>query len=315
MLLGYSRQSYYQGIKYIQQKAYEADVIIEEVLRYRKHQKRIGTRKLREEMQEFLTTHHFKIGRDAMFDLLAERGLLVTKRKRRGPTTTMSKHRFRKYPNIIRDFIPIAPNQLWVSDITYIHLANEFAYLSLVTDAYSHKIVGFYLSRDLSAKGPLKALKMALKGNPNRDNLIHHSDRGVQYCCDEYVNLLQDNTIKISMTEKGDPLENAIAERLNGILKTELLEEVFANYSTAQREVAIACSTYNHLRPHGSIDNLKPVEAHQLSGKLKKRWKNYYADKVKAKLAEACSEELNPSLLRSATLHSAKRDLETVNCI
>ena len=168
---------------------------------------------------------------------------------------------------------------------------------------------------DLSAKGPVKALKMALKGNPNRDSLIHHSDRGVQYCCDEYVKLLQENTITISMTEKGDPLENAIAERLNGILKTELLEEVFANYSTAQREVAIACSTYNHLRPHGSIYNLKPAEAHQLSGKLKKRWKNYYTDKVKAKLAEACSEELNPSLLRSATLHSAKRDLATVNCI
>ena len=276
LLLGYSRQSYYQGIKYIQQKAYEADLIIDEVLRYRKHQKRIGTRKLLEEMQGFLSVHHFKIGRDAMFDLLAERGLLVTKRKRRGPTTTLSKHRFRKYPNIIREFIPIAPNQLWVSDITYIHLQEGFAYLSLITDAYSRKIVGFYLSNDLSAKGPLKALKMALQNNPNRDNLIHHSDRGVQYCCDEYVKLLQYHVIKISMTEKGDPLENALAERVNGILKTELLEEMFHDFTTAQLEVAIACSTYNHLRPHGSIDNLKPVEAHLQSGELNKRWKNYY---------------------------------------
>lgn len=290
-------------------------MIINEVLRYRKHQKRIGTRKLLEEMQGFLSTHNFKIGRDAMFDLLAERGLLVSKRKRRGPTTTMSKHRFRKYPNIIRDFIPIAPNQLWVSDITYIRLGSDFAYLSLITDAYSRKIVGFYLSRDLSAKGPLKALKMALQSNPDRDNLIHHSDRGVQYCCDEYVKLLQDNTIKISMTENGDPLENALAERVNGILKTELLEEVFSNYSTAQREVAIACSTYNHLRPHGSIDNLKPVEAHQLTGKLNKRWKNYYAEKLEAGQVEESSDALNPSLLRSATLHSAKRGLKTVNCI
>lgn len=276
MLLGYSRQSYYQGIKFIQQKAFEEDIIIEEVLRYRKQQKRIGTRKLKGEMKDFLAAHDFKIGRDAMFNLLAERGLLVTKRRRTGAVTTLSKHRFKKYPNIIRDFIPIAPNQLWVSDITYIHLAGRFAYLSLITDAYSRKIVGFYLSRDLSAKGSLNALKMALKNNTNRTALIHHSDRGVQYCCDAYVKLLQDNNIKISMTENGDPLENAIAERVNGILKEELLEEVFPEFASAQKDVAIACSTYNYLRPHGSIDNLKPAEAHQQNGELKRRWKNYY---------------------------------------
>ena len=276
MLLGYSRQSYYQGVKFIQQKAYQADLIIEEVLRYRKHQKRIGTRKLFEEMQAFLAAHHFQIGRDALFDLLAECGLLVTKRKRRGCVTTLSKHRFKKYPNIIRDFIPIAPNQLWVSDITYLHLPSSFAYLSLITDAYSRKIVGFYLSKDLTANGPLQALKMATRANGNSTGLIHHSDRGVQYCCDAYVKLVLEKKIKISMTENGDPLENAIAERVNGILKGELLEEVFASFETAQREVAIACSTYNHLRPHGSIDNLKPAEAHLKTGELKKRWKNYW---------------------------------------
>jgi putative transposase len=276
LLLGYSRQSYYQGINHIHQKAYQADVIIEEVLRHRKNLKRLGTRKLLEQIQSFLTAHHFKIGRDAMFDLLADRGLLVNKRKRRGPVTTLSKHRFKKYPNIIRDFIPIAPNQLWVSDITYIHLHEGFAYLSLITDAYSRKIVGFCLSRDLSARGPLAALKMALSSNPVRNGLIHHSDRGVQYCCDEYVKLLEQHEIKISMTEKGDPLENALAERVNGILKQELLEEEFVDFESAQREVAVACSTYNHLRPHGSIDNLKPAQAHQLSGIIKKRWTNYW---------------------------------------
>ncbi|TAF44403.1 MAG: IS3 family transposase [Sphingobacteriales bacterium] len=279
MLLGYSRQSYYQGIKYIQQKAYESDIVIEEVLRYRKHQKRLGTRKLLEEMHDFLSAHQFQIGRDAMFDLLAQRGMLVTKRKCRGCITTLSKHRFKKYPNIIRDFIPIAPNQLWASDITYLHLPNSFAYLSLISDAYSRKIVGFYLSKDLTAKGPLQALKMALKANPNIAGLIHHSDRGVQYCCDAYVKLLQDNETKISMTENGDPLENAIAERVNGILKGELLEEIFPSFETAQKDVAIACSTYNHLRPHGSIDNLKPAEAHQKTGEMKKRWKNYWQQK------------------------------------
>ena len=276
MLLGYSRQSYYQGIKYIQQKAYESDIIIEEVLRYRKCQKRLGTRKLLDEMQVFLSSHGLRIGRDAMFNLLAEKGLLIIRRKRRGFITTLSKHRFKKYPNIIREFIPIAPNQLWVSDITYIHLANGFAYLSLITDAYSRKIVGFYLSKDLSARGPLMALKTALAGNPNRTELIHHSDRGVQYCCDAYVKLLQDKNIQISMTQNGDPLENAIAERVNGILKQELLEEIFPDYQIAQKAVAIACSTYNHLRPHGSINNLKPAEAHQKNGELKKRWKNYW---------------------------------------
>lgn len=276
MLLGYSRQSYYQGVKYIQQKAYEADIIIEEVLRYRKHQKRLGTRKLFEEMRGFLSAHNFQIGRDAMFDLLSERGLLVTKRKRRGCVTTLSKHRFKKYPNIIRDFIPIAPNQLWVSDITYIHLPNSFAYLSLITDAYSRKIVGFYLSSDLTAQGPLQALKMALKSNSGISQLIHHSDRGVQYCCDAYVKILKDRKMKISMTENGDPLENAIAERVNGILKGELLKEVFPSFNVAQREIAIACSTYNYLRPHGSIDNLKPAYAHLMEGKISKRWKSYW---------------------------------------
>ena len=276
MLLGYSRQSYYQGVKFIQQKAYQADIIIEEVLRYRQHQKRLGTRKLFHEMQDFLTAHQFQIGRDALFNLLSERGLLITKRKRKGSITTLSRHRFKKYPNLIQGLIPIAPNQLWVSDITYIHLQDGFAYLSLITDVYSHKIVGFYLNKDLSARGPLKALKMALASNPGIQNLIHHSDRGVQYCCDSYVKLLKDNTLKISMTQNGDPRENAVAERVNGILKTELLEEVFADFATAQHAVAVACSTYNHLRPHNSIDNLKPVDAHLKNGELNKRWKNYY---------------------------------------
>ena len=276
MLLGYSRQSYYQGIKFIQQKAFESDIIIAEVLRYRQHQKRLGTRKLFYEMKEFLSAHQFQIGRDALFNLLAARGLLVTKRKRKGCVTTLSRHRFKKYPNLIQGFIPIAPNHLWVSDITYIHLADGFAYLSLITDVYSHKIVGFYLSKDLSAQGPLKALKMALANNPNSNNLIHHSDRGVQYCCDAYVKLLQDYRVKISMTQNSDPRENAVAERVNGILKTELLEELFADFAIAQQAVAVACSTYNHLRPHGSIANLKPVEAHQKTGELSKTWKNYY---------------------------------------
>ena len=237
-------------------------------------------------MKTFLSAHNFQIGRDALFDLLSERGLLVRKRRRSGCVTTFSKHRFKRYPNSIRDFIPTAPNQLWVSDITYINLKGGFAYLSLITDAYSRKIVGLYLSKDLSAKGSLKALKMAIKANQNITGLIHHSDRGVQYCCEAYVKLLNEENIKISMTENGDPLENAIAERVNGILKQELLEEEFANFEIASLSVATACSTYNYLRPHGSIDNLKPAQAHQMSGKINKRWKNYYQINKKRKEAQ-----------------------------
>lgn len=130
--------------------------------------------------------------------------------------------------------------------------------------------------KDYRLKTSLINVHYSLSSNPVRDGLIHHSDRGVQYCCDEYVKLLEHHEVRISMTEKGDPLENALAERVNGILKQELLEEVFCGFETAQREVAIACSTYNHLRPHGSIDNLTPVQAHQLSGTIKKRWTNYW---------------------------------------
>ncbi len=227
-------------------------------------------------MGGFLTLHNFQIGRDAMFSLLHDHALLITKKRRKGSTTTLSRHRFRKYPNIIKGMVPSAPNQLWVADITYIHLSEGFAYLSLVTDAYSRKIVGFNLHKDLSAKGPLEAIKMALSRAKCTKNLIHHSDRGVQYCCDDYVRLLEKSGVKLSMTEKGDPLENAIAERVNGILKTELLDEVYPNFETAQHAVAMACSTYNHLRPHNSINNLKPFEAHQLEGPIPRLWKNHY---------------------------------------
>jgi transposase InsO family protein len=279
LLLGYSRQAYYQGIKSFQEKEFEAEIIIAEVLRIRKTQKHIGTRKLLHKMHAFLASHGFKIGRDSMFNLLAERRLLVKQRRRSSTITTFSRHRYRMFPNIIRDFIPMAPNKLWVSDITYIRLKTGFAYLSLITDAYSRKIVGYCLCKDLSAEGPLKALRMALRHNANKEGLIHHSDRGVQYCCDAYVKILHDNNIGISMTENGDPLENAIAERVNGILKRELLEQEYNTFEQAYRAVAKACSIYNNDRPHGSVNYLCPSEAHLVDGKLERKWKNYYPKK------------------------------------
>jgi len=278
-LLGYSRQAFYKFVKHAEKEALQHDLILQEVLRIRKTLKRLGTRKLLFKMEGFMKEHHIEIGRDAMFDLLAAHKLLIRKRKRRVPVTTFSDHWMRKYPNLIVDFIPTAPNQLWVSDITYITLKDDFAYLSLITDAYSRKIVGFYLSETLSADGCIKALQLALKNNPQLGRLIHHSDRGSQYCCADYVGLLDKHFIKISMTQSGDPLENAIAERVNGILKDELLEKIYINYQEAKQAIAAAISIYNYHRPHSSIDMLTPIEAHLREGELKRRWKNYYSKK------------------------------------
>lgn len=278
-MLGYSRQAYYQHKKQIEKESLQYGILIDEILVIRKTQKRLGCRKLIYKLEPFMAQHQIVIGRDAFFDLLSERNLLVRKRKRIKPITTYSDHWMRKYPNLIEGFYPTAPNQLWVSDITYIVVGNGFAYLSLITDAYSRKIVGFYLSKDLSADGCIRALEMALDNNPILGRLIHHSDRGSQYCCSDYVKILNDNFIKISMTQNGDPRENAIAERVNGILKDELLDRSHLNYSEAVSNVSIAISIYNHQRPHGSIDYLTPIEAHFRSGKLKRKWKNYYIKK------------------------------------
>jgi transposase InsO family protein len=287
-LLGYGRQAYYQHQKQQEREAFQSELIVQEVLRHRKLQKRIGGRKLFGMMNIFLHQHAIGMGRDAFFDVLRAYGLLVRIRKRK-TITTDSNHAYRKYPNLIKEFIPIAPNQLWVCDITYIVMGYGFGYLSLITDAYSRKIVGFCLHKTLSAQGTIAALKQALKNNPNIKGLIHHSDRGVQYCCHEYVEILQNKHIKISMTENGDPLENAIAERVNGILKTELLEEHFHSFAQAQQAIAIAISTYNHLRPHNSIGNLTPFEAHSLNSSMlpKRLWKNYFQPKQKEVAMEA----------------------------
>ena len=280
-LFGYSRQAFYQYKRHEEKEAFEEELVIQEVLIERKLQKRLGGRKLFFRLKSFMQHHSIGMGRDAFFTVLRNYGLLVKKRKRK-MVTTDSKHWLRKYPNLIKDFIPIGPNQLWVSDITYIVIGNGFGYLSLITDAFSRKIVGFFLCKDLTAKGCIAALKMAYRNNPIVKGLIHHSDRGVQYCSNDYVKLLELHITKISMTENGDPLENAIAERVNGILKDELLEKKYSTFEIAQQAVAVSASTYNHFRPHGSISNYTPQEAHSISGlELKRLWKNYYKPKIK----------------------------------
>ena len=235
---------------------------------------RIGSRKLLHLLTDTLQQHSIQIGRDKFFDLLADYGLLVRRRKRRKVSTTDSNHPFRKYPNLIRDLEVLRPEHLWVSDITYIRLAGDFAYLSLVTDAYSRKIVGYCLYPTLKAAGPLQALEMALASRSSDAPLIHHSDRGLQYCCTAYTTILEDSMVTISMTEKGDPYENAIAERINGILKDEFrLDRTFINFEQAKQTVDAAINIYNEKRPHASCNYLTPRQAHQQQGLLPAKWK------------------------------------------
>jgi len=279
---GITRQAYYQRIRAAITVALEEELIIHEVNNIRAKHQRIGTRKLYLKMQPFMHEHRIKMGRDALFNLLSVNNLLVRKRKRR-ITTTHSYHRFKKYPNLIRDFCPAAPNKLWVSDITYWKITDStHLYISFITDAYSHKIVSHQLAETLEARASVKALRVAIKANGGFNgclDLIHHSDRGVQYCSAAYVKLLQDNKIKISMTENGDPLENAVAERVNGIIKEEYLDNYkVKNIKEAKKVLDCAIKLYNDDRPHMSIGNLTPSEVHNSSKNMKteKLWKNYY---------------------------------------
>jgi len=280
LLLGYSRQALYQHIRREQKQALQDDLLLQQVIAYRRKMPRCGGRKLFELLSPFMQHHDMSIGRDGLFTLLRQHGLLVRSRKRRYPITTFSHHWLRKYPNLILEFIPVAANQVWVSDITYIEVARRFAYLSLITDKYSRKIVGYFLSEDLRAEGCIAALQMALKNLPVDHKIIHHSDRGVQYCSEKYVSLLMENSIAISMTQSGNPQENAVAERANGILKDEFLtDQYFSNIEQARKGIDIAVSTYNYLRPHLSINMLTPEQAHRQSGDIKKLWKNYYQNR------------------------------------
>ena len=262
----------YQKAEDKEEKLLQAELILQQVKKIRTNHRRVGTRKLHKMLEPFLITHKIKLGRDALFDLLGEFGLLV-KPLKRNYCTTNSYHRFYKYPNLIKDFKPAAPNKLWVSDITYIEVKEKFMYLSVITDAFSHKIVGSYLSKDYSTQGPLKALKMALAGNKNIEGLIHHSDRGVQYCSSEYTRLLRNKSVQISMTENGDPYENGIAERVNGIVKTEYLEKRYSEPQAAVSDVKKTVRLYNTERLHMSIGLMTPDVTHRTGVARESMWK------------------------------------------
>jgi putative transposase len=245
------------------------------VLKIRQLQPRVGGRKLYLSTKGFMQRHDMDRGRDAFLKVLRKYDLL-NKRRRGKPRTTDSRHWMKKYPNLIKDMVPTASDQLWVSDITSLQLRDKDAFVSLVTDAYSRKIVGFHISKSLAAEGTFRALQMAIGGRRELPGLIHHSDRGSQYCCHQYINELQDHKIAISMTQTGDPRDNAIAERVNGILKMEFLEPVYADLDTAVKAVEEAVYNYNYVRLHSSISMLPPALVHGRDIKVKRCWKNYY---------------------------------------
>ena len=236
---------------------------------------RLGSRKLLKLIKERLPDE-VKIGRDKFFNILRDNDLLVKSRRIR-PRTTNSYHFYRRYPNLIKEFKPYSAHQMWVSDITYISTDEGFKYLSLITDSYSRKIIGWELSEDLKAEHSIKALRMAIRQLPKGiKGTYHHSDRGVQYCSHKYVNTLKKRDFNISMTESGDPRDNAIAERINGILKVEWLYDVkFKNIDQARSYLQSTINTYNKSRPHMSINMMTPEMVHNMNGGIPRLWKNY----------------------------------------
>ncbi len=277
-VFGKSRQAWYYSASRNEQQDMTDGLVVKLIKEIREEQPRIGTRKLYHLLTPKLQEHKIKIGRDKLFEILERYGLLIRYRKRKAITTN-SNHPFYKYDNLIQQLKLFCKNQLWVSDITYICLKEGFAYLSLVTDAFSRKVVGYCLWPTLAAQGCINALDMALEqiGHPRLlKQLIHHSDRGVQYCCSDYVQRLKAYSIQISMSYNGDPYQNAIAERVNGILKTEFgLHKSFESIEKANEAVINAVEMYNSKRPHSSLNYLTPNQAHHLTGIIKRNWKNY----------------------------------------
>ena len=278
-LLGISRQKYYRNKWSLSSNRKRATEVVDMVQIIRAEMPRIGTRKLYSMLQPELRERG--VERDRLFDILRANHLLVEP-KRSYHITTNSHHRFRKHKNLIENVEPTRPEEIWVSDITYIGSRKAHMYLSLVTDAYSKKIMGYDLSDSLNTQGAVNALKMANRGRKYPQYpLIHHSDRGVQYCSDIYQRLLDKYHIKTSMTESYDPYANAIAERINGILKQEfLLEELNLPLSEMKKVIKDAVRTYNCMRPHYSCYYRTPDFMHSQHDIRIKSYKSKTAPQV-----------------------------------
>lgn len=252
-----SRAAFYKHNESHSRQQLNGRILRELTLEIRKPMPRLGGKKTFHEIKGELAEHGIKMGRDLYFDWLREENMLV-RPKKRYVRTTQSFHRFRKYDNKIKELKITRPDQVWVSDITFLRLHKGFCYLALITDAYSRKIIGYEISDTLETKGALRALERACQ-QKLKANTIHHSDRGFQYCSDRYTQMLKSHEIDISMGEAGNCYENALAERINGILKSEFnLDTTFINITIAKKAVDQSIRTYNELRPHMAIGMKKP---------------------------------------------------------
>ncbi|WP_426671961.1 IS3 family transposase [Mucilaginibacter sp. McL0603] len=274
-LFGKSRQAYYKKEWHLSDVEQVELIVLELIAIVRRELPGLGLHKLYKCIYQPLRTNNIKMGRDKLNTLMRSHGLLIVI-KRRGPRTTNSNHVFRRYPDLAKNLEVVRSEQLWVSDITYISISYDFNYLSLITDAYSKKIMGYCLHPYLTNEGTINALTMAINSRiVSEFPLMHHSDRGVQYCSYDYVKMLNKEKISISMTQNGEAYENPIAERINGILKTEFdLGRVFKSRTEAVLAVKMAIEAYNNIRPHMSCGYLTPAVAHLTMEPLQKCWKN-----------------------------------------
>ena len=259
------RDAFYKYNRRAQYRELVEQQILDIVKKRRKSLPREGVRKLMRSLKEEFEKHHLKVGRDTLFKILRDHNML-TLRKKYSARTTNSYHRFYKYNNIIKDVEINKPNQVWASDITYIRTVKGFCYLALITDMHSRKIVGYDLSDSLELKGCVRALNKAIYQAKSINGLIHHSDRGIQYCSNVYTQILKRKKIDISMTEENHCYENALAERVNGILKDEFyLDQTFTNTAHAKRAAKNAIKLYNEIRLHLSLDFKTPNMVYKLT--------------------------------------------------
>jgi len=274
--LGVSRQAHHKQGRRVALVVQGRELVVQLVHELRKELPKLGGRKLYHLLTPRLAELQVNMGRDQFFDLLREERLLIRRRNRR-VRTTMSKHGMPVYPDLLKGLPIKAPGQVWVSDITYWRVQEGFYFIFLITDACSHKIIGYHVARSMDAEHAMIALRMAQRASRHRlKGIIHHSDRGGQYCFAQYVNLLQENGMRISMTQGGDPRDNAIAERVNGILKNELLaHHDVENIIQARSHLQEAVEAYNLRRPHLSCDMHTPEQAHGLDHVLQRRWRTY----------------------------------------
>ena len=267
--MGISRQAYYKGLACERTRREQHAAVVELVSRTRQRQPRIGTRKLHGMLEQPLQDAGIKIGRDALFKVLRTAHMLVAPR-RAYHRTTQSSHHFRRHPNLLKPgqqgrVVPTGCEQVWVADITYLPTREQVAYLSLVTDAYSRRIVGWHVHASLQAEEVGKAMEVALRQRRTRQRLVHHSDRGVQYCSAHYQAIHARHGVTYSMTDSDDCYQNALAERVNGILKNEFLLHRPANLQQAITMVRESVAIYNQERPHNSLQNRTPDAVHRAS--------------------------------------------------